>query len=198
MTASDARVTDVSAAPARKKGVKPHTGRRGLPPATQESKRLAAAILEVLAGVRTPTAAAAALGISVPRYYQLEQRAVGGLVSACEPRPLGPKMSVERKVAALEKELRRWQQECARQQALVRTAQRAIGLTAPPAPKLPEKAAGEKSRRRRPMVRALRAAAALRSDSSGLNAPPAVENQSHAGVPGGGGTEGASRGGSTP
>ena len=34
-----------------------------------EAKRLAAVILEVLAGVRTPTGAATALGIRLPRYY---------------------------------------------------------------------------------------------------------------------------------
>lgn len=52
-----------------------------------EARRLAAVILEVLAGVQTPTSAALALGIRPPRYYFLEQRALGGLVSACEPGP---------------------------------------------------------------------------------------------------------------
>ena len=47
-------------------------------PISREAQRFAAAILEVLAGVRTPTDAAAALGVSVPRYYLWEQRAVGG------------------------------------------------------------------------------------------------------------------------
>jgi hypothetical protein len=45
-------------------------------------KRQAAAILEVLAGARTPTEAATALAVSLPRYYQLESRALEGLVAA--------------------------------------------------------------------------------------------------------------------
>ena len=49
-----------------------------------EAKRLATAILEVLAGMRTPGQAAQALGMSVMRYYQVEARGVQGLVSACE------------------------------------------------------------------------------------------------------------------
>jgi hypothetical protein len=36
--------------------------------ASAEAKRVAAAILEVLAGARTPTEAAQALGLSLPRY----------------------------------------------------------------------------------------------------------------------------------
>ena len=62
--------------------------RRNRPqPVSREAQRVAAAILEVLAGVRTPTEAAAAVGLSVPRYYLWEQRALEGLVRACEPRP---------------------------------------------------------------------------------------------------------------
>ena len=37
-----------------------------------EAKRMATAILEVLAGARAPTEAATALSLSVPRYYQVE------------------------------------------------------------------------------------------------------------------------------
>src|SRR4051794_22583 len=54
--------------------------------ASPEARRVAAAILEVLAGVQTPGEAATGLGISLPRYYQLEMRAVAGLVVACEDR----------------------------------------------------------------------------------------------------------------
>ena len=67
---------------------------RGRPPkprqsVSREAQRIAAALLEVLAGVRTPTDAAAALNISVPRYYIWEKRALEGFVSACEPRSPG-------------------------------------------------------------------------------------------------------------
>src|SRR6266446_3622667 len=49
------------------------------------AKRMAAAILEVLAGARTPLDAATALAVSLPRYYQLESRALEGLVSVHPP-----------------------------------------------------------------------------------------------------------------
>jgi hypothetical protein len=51
-----------------------------------EAQRLAAMILECLAGVRAPPSAAEILGISLPRYYQLEARALQGLVAALAPR----------------------------------------------------------------------------------------------------------------
>ena len=41
---------------------------------------MAVVILEVLAGRRTPAEAAALLGVGPPRYYQLETRALQGLV----------------------------------------------------------------------------------------------------------------------
>jgi hypothetical protein len=151
-------------------------GRIGSPkpwtePVSREAQRFATAILEVLAGVRTPTNAAAALGIAVPRYYLYEQRALEGLVTACEPRPLSRASSSRRQLAALEKEVTRLKQECVRQQALVRAAQRTIGLapSAPPKPvakaesKVGNRGAGKKSRKRRPAVRALKAAAAIRA-----------------------------------
>ena len=44
-----------------------------------EAKRIAAAILEALAGERTPIQAAQALSVSLPRYYQLEAAGLRGL-----------------------------------------------------------------------------------------------------------------------
>ncbi len=64
-------------------------------------------ILEVLAGVKTPTQAAADLGTSLPRYYQLETRALEGLVAALEPRPKGKQPLPANQIAALERELER-------------------------------------------------------------------------------------------
>jgi hypothetical protein len=55
--------------------------------ASRPARQLAAGILEVLAGVRSPLQAAQALGLSLPRYYQVESRALRGLLEACEPRP---------------------------------------------------------------------------------------------------------------
>jgi hypothetical protein len=162
-------------------------------PASREAQRVAAAILEVLAGVRTPTDAAAVLDIGVPRYYLWEQRAVAGLVAACEPRPVGKTPSCRHQIVVLEKEITRLKQDNARQQALVRAAQRTIGLAPPPMPKSTTKAtgkagdrvAGKKPRKRRPVVRALKAAAALRAapitenpapaSSSGVSAPEVLQ-----------------------
>lgn len=149
--------------------------------ASLEAKRRAAAILEVLAGSRRPSEAAAALGVTVPRYYFLEEQALRGLVAACEPRiNSGPR--VETRLAQLEKQLALAQRECARQQALVRAAQRTVGLAAPPAkPAASGKTAanaaksGRRSRRRRPTVRALKAAGQLRANSSGSDAAEALQ-----------------------
>jgi hypothetical protein len=150
--------------------------------------------LEVLAGVRTPSDAAAAMGISVPRYYLWEKRALQGLVAACQPRGAGKTVSSRCQILALEKEIGRLKQECARQQALLRAAQRTIGLAPPPAPKpatkAGAKAGGKRTRQRRPAVRALKAVAALRAastpedggDSSGVP-PPEVLQRSAAGTP---------------
>jgi hypothetical protein len=133
---------------------------------TSEARLRTAAILEVLAGVRTPADAATALGTSVPRYYLVEQRALQGMLAACEPKPKGRQANEGRRIAELERAVSRLQRECLRQQALVRAGQRAIGLSVPPPAKPAARANGKKSRRRKPMVRALKAAAALRADSS--------------------------------
>ncbi len=46
----------------------------------ERAKRSAALVLEVLAGVRTPSEASTALGVSTMRYYVLERRALEGMV----------------------------------------------------------------------------------------------------------------------
>lgn len=134
------------------------------PDATREAKRLAAVVLDVLAGSRTPPLAAEALGVSLPRYYQLEARAVGGLVSACESRPRGRRPEVEAELVTTRKELERVKRELARAQSLVRLTQRTVGV-APPAPAKPGK------RKRKPVVRALRRAEQLHQETSGTEPP---------------------------
>ena len=157
-------------------------GRPASPPVGPEAKRAAAVILEVLAGVRTPAAAAAALGLRLPRYFLLEQRAVQGLVAACAPRSKGRTISPDRRLAQVERELAVSQRELARQQALARTAQRALGLMpaagpwTSPAGKAKDASSGTKPRRRKPVARGLRAARLLvGGDSSGAGAAPAVQ-----------------------
>ena len=71
---------------------------------SQQAKRQAAAILEVLAGARTPTQAAQVLSVSLPRYYQLEERALRGLLQACEPKPKGRVRSAASELASLRQE----------------------------------------------------------------------------------------------
>lgn len=127
-------------------------------PADKEGRRVAAAVLEVLAGARTPADAAAALGWSLPRYYQVEARAVRGLVAACAPAARGRQRCVDAEVAALRRERARLEREVQRQQALVRLAQRHVGLPPPAA-----RPAGKKTRTRK-AVRALTAAARLRRE----------------------------------
>jgi hypothetical protein len=154
--------------------------RQTSPPAQtlSEAQRLAAAILEVLAGLRSPPGAAELLSISLPRYYQLEARALEGLVAALAPRQKGKQSSLESRLKQLEKELEAALRQCARQEALVRVTQRSLGLAPlakPPAPTVTGN--GKSRRRRKPMVRALKAARNLRaqatagagnSDSAGL------------------------------
>lgn len=134
------------------------------PEATREARKLAAVVLDVLAGSRTPPQAAEALGVSLPRYYQLEARALGGLVAACESRPRGRRPDVEAELTTVRKELDRVKRELARAQSLVRLTQRTIGV-APPAPAKPGK------RKRKPVVRALRRAEQWHAEASGPTPP---------------------------
>lgn len=134
--------------------------------AGQEAQRLAAAILEVLAGLRTPGQAAEALGISQARYFQVETRAMQALVASCVPRSRGPGRNPEREIAVLKRQQEHLKREVSRQQTLLRLAQRNIGL-APPRPAGNPSSGKEKSkkRRRKPVVRALRAAEVLQRRS---------------------------------
>jgi hypothetical protein len=135
----------------------------------REAKRLAAAILEVLAGARTPTEAAMELGLSVPRYYQVETQALRGLLQACEPKPRGRVRSVETEVKTLSKENQRLQRELTRHQALARAAQRAVGLSPPSAV---VNKSGKKPRKRR-VARALSVAERLKQDTNPMMETPA-------------------------
>jgi hypothetical protein len=138
------------------------------PPAAtpSDAQRMAATILEVLAGVQSPPTAAEALKVSLPRYYQLEARALGGLLAALAPRPRGKQPSLEKRVQQLEKELEAARRACARQEALVRLTQRTLGLL--PTTKAKPAAVtshGKGRKRRKPMVRALKAAHVLRQQA---------------------------------
>ena len=135
-------------------------------PRSREARRVATAILQVLGGARTVTDAASALGVSPPRYYQLESRALEGLVTACEPRVRGPRVTPERECARLQKEVGRLERELGRQQALARAAGRAVGLSAAKPERRSSGGSAKVRRRRKPAARALRAARRLQSTSN--------------------------------
>src|ERR1700722_15532720 len=142
---------------------------------TRDARRVAAAVLEVLAGARTPSEAALALGVSVPRYYQVETRALRGLLEACEPRPRGRGPSTAKELTDLRQENQRLQRDMMRQQALVRAAQRSVGLPPPPPPTSSK--SGKKPRKRR-VARAL--SVATRLQPTHPHVAPADAPQLHA------------------
>ncbi len=117
-------------------------------------------ILEVLAGLRTPSEASTVLGVTTMRYYVLERRALEGMVQALAPRPKGKRRRPEDALAEAGREKVRLEREKGRLQALVRAAQRTMGLPPPPSR---EKTKGDRRRRRRPQVRAVKVMALLRA-----------------------------------
>jgi hypothetical protein len=133
---------------------------------SRAARQQAAAILEVLAGVRTPTEVAQQLTISLMRYYLLEGRALQGLVSACEPRPKGRVRTAASELTALRREAEQLRRQVARQQALLRLTQRTVGLTVPAAPPKSDSTSRKKKRQRKPKARALQAAALLQEPAA--------------------------------
>lgn len=129
-------------------------------PGSEPAKKMAAIILEVLSGLRSPTEGSEALGISAMRYYVMERRALEGMVLALEPRPKGKRQRPEERLNRLEREKRRVERELGRMQALVRASQRTMGLPPPPSR---EKKKGQ-PKRRRPSVRALKVVTLLQAE----------------------------------
>jgi hypothetical protein len=168
-TTNNDRFGGRSACSAAKRTMKPRSSGPRVPEASREAKRIAACVLEVLAGASSPTAAAAALDVSLPRYYLLEQRAIEALVNGCEPRT-GRTISPDREVDIIRKQLERAERDATRYQTLLRVAQRTIGL-APPVTPTGTKTKGAKAKRtRRPTARALVAARTLRFDDNNAEA----------------------------
>src|SRR5262249_9781809 len=94
-------------------------------------------------------------GVSVPRYYAAETRALQGLLASCEPAPRGRQSTGLTELHKVRRECQRLQRQCARQQALLRVQQRALGLAgAAPSASTDKKKGGKK--RRRPKTRTLR------------------------------------------
>ena len=137
-----------------------------------DAKRLAAGILDILAGLRTTSDGAAALGISLPRYYVLETRVVQAIVNACEPLPRGRQRTPQDKINELEAANDKLRREVSRLQAVMRAAQRSIGLPSSPPSQAKAKAGNsgkaKAKRKRKQTPRAQKMIAALRKP-----APPA-------------------------
>jgi len=129
---------------------------------SDSARKIATAILEVLAGEITPAEAARSIGVSVTRYYFLERYGLQGLIKGCEPRPKGRQDGPERKIRRLEKQVRTLERDLGRYQALARVSSKAIGL---------KRSRGRPAakRKRKPVVRALKIAEGLKNpeDSSG-------------------------------
>jgi hypothetical protein len=87
-------------------------------------------VLEALSGEVGTTEAAERLGVSLSRYYQLEAKALGGMLKAVEPRTKGPQMTPQREIQALQAEKRGLEKELRRHQTLLRAANRSVGLPA--------------------------------------------------------------------
>jgi hypothetical protein len=160
-----------------REGVAGKKARRGMavPRGEREACKLAACVLEVLAGLRTPTEAAQELGVSLPRYYQLEQRALQGLVAGCTPARRGRVVSPEGENARLRRDNERLTRECQRQQALVRLTRQAAGLANPALKPGKESVPGGRKRRVRRTVRGQEAARRLRQQAEAVTAGPGGE-----------------------
>ena len=133
---------------------------------SREAKRLASVILAVLSGERGPQEGSEGLGISLNRYYQLERRALAGMIAGLEPKPKGRQASPERRLAELEASKARLEKELKRQQSLLRAAQRSLGVRPT---KKSDKIGGagrKKKTRRRGVVRGMKLAATLGAESS--------------------------------
>jgi len=141
-----------------------------------EARKRAAAVLEVMGGLSSPSAAAEAVGVSLPRYYALEKKALEGLVAACAPsRQKGRQASPAREMEKLRERVKFLERESARNLAMLRAAQRAMGLTTPVSKNDKESAKGKSGKRRRkPVVRALVVAESLRGAAPA--APPPVQS----------------------
>jgi hypothetical protein len=134
--------------------------------ASEPARKAASAVLQVMAGMRTPTEVSETLGINVNRYYVLETRALSGMVKALEPLPRGRRQRPEAELERLRREKAKAERESSRYQALLRASQKAMGLGPMSDPKGQSKKPLASKKARRPRVRAKAALEAL-------SAPPA-------------------------
>ncbi len=155
---------------ARKRVQKPKpTGAKTLT-GSKEAKKQAAIVLEVLSGERGPQEGCEVMGVSLSRYYQLETRGLQGLITALEPKPRGRQSRPEDEIANLKEENRRLKKDLTRNQSLLRSMERSMGIRSTIAGKGKTKA--KKTGRRRVKVsRATRVIGALRKPEAPEQAP---------------------------
>ena len=146
-------------------------------PGSKRAKQIAVAVLEALAGEVGTAEAAARLQISLSRYYQLEARALAGLLKAVEPRAKGPRKTPEREIRALRAEKKLLERELRRHQALLRAAHRSVGLPG---------AKGASSKQRGRARRGSRGQVVLRTLRRDADAPEEADGteKRHADAPG--------------
>lgn len=145
-----------------------NTGLKG----SKKAKQIAVAVLETLSGELGTTEAAERLGVSLSRYYQLEAKALEGLLKAVEPRSKGPQKTPEREIRALKEEKKTLEKELRRHQALLRAAHRSVGL--------PRKPASSKTRaRKRRGSRGQTVLQTLRRDAEGAEGGADGTDQQH-------------------
>ncbi len=106
---------------------KPATGASTLK-GSKQAKQLMVVILETLAGACGTSEAAERLSISLSRYYQLETRALQGMLKALEPLPRGPKKTKDTEIRALRAEKRGLERELRQALSLLRAASRSVGV----------------------------------------------------------------------
>jgi hypothetical protein len=116
---------------------------------------MAAGVLQVMSGLRSPSEVSGLLGVSLNRYYQLETRGLQALLRAMEPLPRGRRGGPEKEVERARHERDQARRETERYQALLRASQKALGFPALSERRGDSKKGGKKVRRPRVRAKAL-------------------------------------------
>lgn len=127
--------------------------------ADEQMRREAACVLEVLAGLRSPEEAAKVIGVSVPTYYNLEAKALKGLLHGCRTESPGRRMALEKRVAEAEQRAAELERQLRRYRSVLRNARRAAQILGDSDES--QETGSESGSRRTPRVRARRAIEAL-------------------------------------
>lgn len=131
--------------------------------ASKASRKAVAAILEALSGEIGTSEAAEVLGVSHSRYYQLEAKALQGMLLAMEPRKRGIQKTPEREILGLQAEKKLLEKELRRHQSLLRAANRSLGLA-----RQGRKKASSKGRSKKRGVRGKTVLQTLRRGTNGV------------------------------